>query len=811
MALPPSAALVGLALLLPAAAMAMGWLLRERSLVAPFAEPVAVFNTALSFGLIALALAGDMRSDGSRRRLHTIIGSAVAAIAALVLGEHITGFGIGIDWPALHRWYSEGNPIPGRMSPPTSIGFLLCGATLVLMHRVRGLKTGICVQGLTALVIAIGLVGLVGHVLQLQLVYRKYLFGRMALTTAIGFVLCGAGLWLSWQRDEWYRARNLVPRSEHRIALNGAIVLAIIVSGSVLAGLVVMNRHSDQLDRSDRLQILTSRIDLFRVNVDQRSTRAALVAARPDLLEQLAILNARPGDAAALARLRKATESFLPWGFSALAFRDAQGRELVSLGRFVVAPQIAVELQSRYPAVLLWDEAYVIRTRMPMLLEGAVVGFMSAEQRLPVLTAAMQAQDSDTRSAESVVCARAGNSVDCFPQRFVAYPFSLPYSPALPIAHALAGEKGVLVARDYRGENVLAAHGPIGALGLGMVVKIDTSELYAPLRTSLHTVLAILSLLLAAGIWLLYRSVIPLARELAVSEERLNLALEGSGLALWDWDTRTNRVVLSKQWEQMLGRPAHPTSIPLPSLQTLVHPEDIEALGDQLRQVLQANKPRYDIEHRVRTDTGDWKWVRSRGEVVERARDGRALRMVGTNSDITARKASEMQLVHRANHDTLTGLPNRSLFADRLEQAVARARRNKTLMAVMYLDIDKFKTINDTMGHDTGDLLLKEFSVRLAGCVRNTDTAARRGGDEFVVILEALAGRDDGHRIAEKIVTSMRPEFRLGERTLAVTTSAGMAFLEPGEALAGDALLKRADEALYRAKAAGRDNYKVAA
>ena len=811
MKIPPPAALVGLVLLLPAGATSTGWILHERSLVALLPGAVMVLNTALCFILVALALAGDTLPPDSRRRLHTIIGSAVAAIAALVIVEYMTGIGFGIDWPQMHRWYSEGNPIPGRMSRPAAIGFLLCGATLLLMHRVRGLKSGICVQCLTALVIAVGVLGVVGQMLQLPLVYRKYLFGGMALTTASGLIVCGAGLWLSWRRDEWYRARNLVLRSEQRIVLNGTVVLAIVLCGSVLAGLVVMERHADQLARSDRLQILRSRVDLFRVNVELHATRAALVATRPNLLEQLAILNARPADAVALARLRKAADSLLPWGFSALAFRDAYGRELVSLGRSVAAPEIAVELRSRYPVTLMWDGAYVMRSRTPMLLEGAVVGFMSAEQRLPVLTASMQTLDTETQSAEIAVCSRTEERFDCFPQRFVAYPFSLPYSPALPIAHALAGETGALVARDYRGENVLAAHGPIGGLGLGMVVKIDTSELYAPLRASLYTVLAILSLLLAAGIWMLYRSVIPLARELAASEERLQLALEGSGLALWDWDTHSNLVFLSEQWEEMLGRTPRPTAVPLAELQALVHPDDGKALASQLGQVLRGTRSRYDIEHRVRTATGGWKWIRSRGEIVARASDGRAMRLVGTNADISARKAAELQLVHRASHDALTGLPNRSLFADRLEQAVARARRNKTLMALMYLDIDKFKTVNDTMGHDTGDLLLKEFSVRLAACVRNTDTAARLGGDEFVVILESLASREDGLRIAEKIVASMRPDFVLGERALAVTTSAGIAFREMKDGLDGDALLKMADEALYRAKATGRNNFQVAA
>ncbi|MGQ0751368.1 MAG: diguanylate cyclase domain-containing protein [Betaproteobacteria bacterium] len=150
------------------------------------------------------------------------------------------------------------------------------------------------------------------------------------------------------------------------------------------------------------------------------------------------------------------------------------------------------------------------------------------------------------------------------------------------------------------------------------------------------------------------------------------------------------------------------------------------------------------------------------------------------------------------------------MFNDRVDLAMARSRRNKSLMAVMYLDIDKFKSINDTHGHDVGDALLKAFAARLTECVRATDTVARLGGDEFTVVLEQLAAREDGCHIAEKIVTAMRPDFALGPNTLSITTSVGVAFCQGQDELSGDILLKQADEALYAGKAAGRNNYKIA-
>jgi len=244
-------------------------------------------------------------------------------------------------------------------------------------------------------------------------------------------------------------------------------------------------------------------------------------------------------------------------------------------------------------------------------------------------------------------------------------------------------------------------------------------------------------------------------------------------------------------------------------LAALVHPDDAAAVREHLGHVLRGSASHYDIEHRVRTRSGDWLWIRSRGRVVERDGAGRPRRLSGTNSDIHQRKLAELQLAHQAGHDPLTGLPNRKLFQDRMTRAIARSRRNGLRMALMYLDIDKFKAVNDTRGHDVGDALIREFARRLGECIRATDTAARLGGDEFAVILEGLDDRATGRQIAQKIVLAMRQQFELGPVRLAVSTSVGLAFYEGAETVAADAIVKSADEALYRAKAAGRDTFRV--
>jgi diguanylate cyclase (GGDEF)-like protein/PAS domain S-box-containing protein len=321
-----------------------------------------------------------------------------------------------------------------------------------------------------------------------------------------------------------------------------------------------------------------------------------------------------------------------------------------------------------------------------------------------------------------------------------------------------------------------------------------------------------------AGFYVLASDVTPLKRTehmLRESEQRLSLALEGSQLALFDWNIATNQVFLSEQWALMLGGNPAPTRTTFDALERMVHPEDAADLSRLIRDALKGVTPYYRAEHRVRKNDGKWIWIQSNGQVTARGPGGEALRLIGTNADVTERKRAEAelaesraQLERAAQHDGLTGLPNRNLLGDRLEQALARARRNRQLISLFYLDLDRFKEINDALGHGAGDALLKAFAERLNACVRETDTVARVGGDEFVILLEDVREDGDARAVADKIIDAMRREFHVDSKALRVTTSIGVAFTR-GDTT-GEDLMKQADTALYEAKGAGRNRYYVA-
>ncbi|MEO7557765.1 MAG: EAL domain-containing protein [Gammaproteobacteria bacterium] len=180
--------------------------------------------------------------------------------------------------------------------------------------------------------------------------------------------------------------------------------------------------------------------------------------------------------------------------------------------------------------------------------------------------------------------------------------------------------------------------------------------------------------------------------------------------------------------------------------------------------------------------------------------------VVAVFSDITKRKGDEQHLRSLAQYDALTGLPNRNLFRDRLRQAMSRASRTQKMLALMFLDIDHFKDINDTLGHDAGDSVLKAIAERLKDCLREGDTIARLGGDEFTMILEGMEGAEDVAEVAQKILHSLAQPLMLDDQDIFLTTSIGIT-LYPGDVDDSDNMLKKADIAMYQAKSLGRNNY----
>jgi diguanylate cyclase (GGDEF)-like protein/PAS domain S-box-containing protein len=424
-------------------------------------------------------------------------------------------------------------------------------------------------------------------------------------------------------------------------------------------------------------------------------------------------------------------------------------------------------------------------------------------------------------------------------------------------------------------------------------------------------------------------------RSVILSEERLNLALDGGGLALWDWDLDHGEFVVNERLARMLGYPANEFKADNQRFQALLHPDDWPALRQTLHSVVKGLTPQFVFEHRLRHKDGHWVWLLARGKVTQRDAHGRAIRLVGTNVDISQRKQSEQALhiaavafessqamvvsnvdqqILRVNpafielsgysaaeligqqtnimksdrhdarfyaalwqslrdsghwqgeiwnrrkngeifpdwlrissvkdpqgavthyvslhtditdrkraeeeikrlafHDALTGLPNRRLLLDRLEQVRSASKRSVQHGALLFLDLDRFKRLNDTEGHHLGDLLLQQVAQRLLACVREVDTVARIGGDEFVVMLTELSAAPmqataRARTVSEKVLAALGQAYDLNGTRWQSTVSIGVAVFIANQR-SSEEILQAADQAMYLAKAEGRNTVRLA-
>jgi diguanylate cyclase (GGDEF)-like protein/PAS domain S-box-containing protein len=297
-------------------------------------------------------------------------------------------------------------------------------------------------------------------------------------------------------------------------------------------------------------------------------------------------------------------------------------------------------------------------------------------------------------------------------------------------------------------------------------------------------------------------------KKLRVSEERYALAMQATNDGIWDWDLNTNEIFYSSRWRHMLGLNdtsclSHPDD-----WLNRVHPEDREKLTAALDAHLAGLIPTLETEYRILHQDGAYRWMMCRGLALLNSQ-GKPYRFAGSQSDITTRKTLEEQLIHRALHDELTRLPNRALFMDRLQIELEQLRnRHDRKIAVMFLDIDHFKIVNDSLGHAKGDALLELFSQRLEQCLRPGDTVSRFGGDEFAILLSSFQADEDALKVADRIHNVLQSPFSIDGCEIFAYASMGIVFANESHQSPED-LLRDADIAMYYSKNSGRSRFQV--
>lgn len=810
--------LLGLAVMMLGLVVMCGWLIEVRQLVEFHAGNVAmVFNTALCFALAGagVALPGILRRPMGM--FQNVVGGIMVVLCALVLAEYVTDRDLGVDWGFLHLWLHDGNIRPGRLAPNTAIGFMLAGSCLILLPRIAGKIGERVYQILMFALMGIGLTGLVGYVISPDQLFGWARSGRMALQTAVGMIVLALALWSSWYHSQRGQGSRFFGPDERISFLSGAILcVAILTAG--LTGFVFQQTILEAALR-DKLQFrLDGQRDLMLMGIRQARLASAHVEHDPEVIARAMQATAKPEQPAVVAELQAELAELIVAGFRSAALVSLTGRTLYRIGENDGddAWNFPFSELDQQAATLVWDGGIVLRTSALLSSRGTPFARLVLSRRLKEMEAQIVDLHGLGTTGEIVICGGRPATLACLPSGhkvgiYVVSRTNIAQVP-LPMSYAVNGGSGLLATLDYKGNNVMAAYAPL-ARNLGLVVKQDTAELYSAVRTQLKLVMPALLLLLVGGVILMRMQIRPLVARLISSENHareqqleMNMLVGSVAEGIITIDERGLIESFNAAAAGIFGY--SPDEVIGKNIQMLMPAGMGEGHANGMRNCLRTGErkvighPNLELSG-LRKDGSQFTLELTVNELKFETR-----RMfVGVMRDITERKQVEATLLQLAQYDTLTGLPNRALFMDRLSNAVLRANRNASAFAVLFLDLDGFKKINDTMGHHSGDELLRKFGERLGEVVRKSDTVARLAGDEFTIILEGINDpQRDARAVADKILAAMQQPFALSDGPVMASTSIGMAVHTEGSADA-DQLLRRADDAMYRAKYSGKNRW----
>ena len=814
-------ALLGVALIGLGSMTTLGWLLHVpiMFMIVDGLLPM-VFTTGLCFLMAGIALTLTRTEVRLVRRVRKGIGAAMVLLCSLILLEHVLDLRLWVDFAPVHAWYEYGNTRPGRMAPNTATGFILAGAAIYLSSHVRRRSYAIAVVLLTFLLLAVGLTGLVGYLLDPELLFNWARSARMALHTAAGMITCAVGLWASWSRSNWYLDERYFQEGVKIRLLSGAIfIISTITIG--LSGFVLLQGSLEEAAQTRLEAIINSRGPWFTAMVADAHQDATVAIDLSGLRQRSMALLAKPEHAELLTSVAAASAILVQSGYRGLVLNNTDGVVVHAAGSFKAAPELSAPLNADGSMTLAWDQDLFLRSRLPLVRDGKLLGQLVIDHPLPALQGVLFNTAKLGRNAEIAVCVDRGRQLMCFPNSKNARPFAVarrpPPAKPLPMELALDGLQGVVHGIDYQGNNVLAAHGQL-AQKLGFVAKQSTVDAYAGIRHSLQIGAPVILCVSLLGAIILISQLSPLVGKMRASEQAAAdaaaemesiMAAAGDGIVIIDDAGRITSINLAAcrifgYWSgDVIGQDA---TMLMPSAVRDGRREDmsLSATGgmahllgapNSLVQGLRKGGEQFPLEVSINLVTLATRKL-----------------FVAIMRDITVRKDMEDRLSRLAQFDTLTGLPNRALFMDRLGTALVRAKRARGALALMFLDLDGFKAINDNFGHEGGDALLQQVSERLLSQVRNSDTVARLAGDEFTVILENFSHPlDDAAMVAQKIVSAMQAPFRIQGHEARVTVSIGLIIHSADkEDVSLAELMRRADVEMYAVKRSGKNAFKMA-
>jgi len=299
--------------------------------------------------------------------------------------------------------------------------------------------------------------------------------------------------------------------------------------------------------------------------------------------------------------------------------------------------------------------------------------------------------------------------------------------------------------------------------------------------------------------------------------EELRQIFDNVDAALWSLNLQTQETTLSKGFQNIYDHSQLESDVScniwkeqqlgfaesLRIWEEHIHPADRE-IAEKLKSELHTTE-RHTYKYRIIRSDGQIRWIQNSMTPIIDA-SGKSIKVNGVIVDITEQKQTEEAIKYMAYHDELTGLPNRRFLREYFRELICKAKKNDLIIAILFIDLDRFKVVNDTLGHNTGDLLLNQVATRFMNCVRKTDIIARQGGDEFIILLDYGISKEETELIADKILRILSYPFNLLGNEVYITPSIGIS-LYPQDGLDAECLIKNADTAMYDAKSKGKNNY----
>jgi len=822
----PAAKLLVLAcsalLILGGLSISVGWLAQVKPLLLAFPNSgFATFNTAILLALIGIWLAISLRYS-NESGIAALIAIVLVVFPLLVLFEHAAGIDLKIDLMPQHRWVKSSNPVLGMLAPNTALFFIAIGLILA-GERWKGFSLkGLPLLFLHIAILVLPLQSLFGYVLDLEWMYRWFGFNRMSLTTAIGALIAAIGVVL---------ATHPKPRFDDARLIN-TLAISILALVAFVTGITsfAMFKSGMELSIRKNLDAVADAKAVYLEGKLQHGQRLAQTTAADPIFRTILVSRGTIRQEQLTQLQQNLASDALAFGLAFVQLRDKNGQVIAQVGipSETSDIELPVHTSGSGDSALVWAGTLIYRHVAPIAVEGRQIGSVVIEQELAEVERDFLATGDMGKSGEFALCGWQGDdTIGCMPSRLTFKSTYVPlYSngvPTFPIGHAMLGQSGHAEGKDSRGVLVLASYRPVGTSGIGLVAKMDSEEIYEPLisRGTWLLLLPVVVLILSA--YLIKIILSPIADRLQASEQSARYHAEKVSEALRNLELQ--QALLRSLTDAM---PTLVSYIDRNETYQYCNEHYLHMFGIRFEEIIgksvkeffgeegyAAAKPYLD-----RAFKGEITWferqIVAQGE--PRILEGRYVPQVDNKGtvtglyvtawDATEIRQRERHLSDQASRDSLTGLMNRPALLTSVEREIAEHYTRRDGLALLFLDIDRFKQVNDTYGHAVGDELLVAFANRVRGTVRETDYVARFGGDEFVVLLTLLDSSQAAEQVTKKIILSVTQPIKLSGVDYSISTSVGIAYIH-NLSLSAAELLAKADEQLYAAKQAGRDTYRL--